>query len=133
VGSEAEQASRMASNVVPAKFVMPPPHANAFVPARASAEATAEARVAEQNRNTHRKAVNSNVVRTRATQRTANSVKMVRAGFAREAIAPQTLILVVQSARDDDSGIVWNVCVWQITVTGTARNQAEPGIAAKAI
>jgi BlaR1 peptidase M56 len=136
-GNEIDQFSRMGSHVVPAKFVVQPQaNATALVPARIAAATTSPRMSAgiskEQDVNKSRKLANSGVVPARATQRAANPAKLVRTDFAGEAVAPQTLIFVMQSARYDASGVVWDVCVWRVTVT-PVRNQVEPGIAAKSI
>jgi hypothetical protein len=44
----------------------------------------------------------------------------------------QTQIWQAQ-ASDASGSVVWNLCVWQVTVIGPAGKQKEPGIAAKSI
>ncbi len=70
-------------------------------------------------------------VTPRAIQRQMKA-QVVPAGFVEGAVAPKTVILVMQSAQFDSSGsVVWNLCVWQVTVMAPARNQGQAGTVSK--
>ena len=60
---------------------------------------------------------------------------LVRSSMSeQDAIAPQTLILILHTGQYDANGaLVWDLCVWQVTVMGPAHGQLEPGIVVKAI
>ena len=77
----------------------------------------------------------SAVIPAKATQRRVNRPMLVRSSMSEEdVIAPQTLILIMQTERYDAAGaVVWDLCVWQVTVTGPARGRLEPGIVVKSI
>ena len=114
--NRADAISMMASSVVPAKFVLGPETKSLMnVPARRKTEPAHLA------------------VTAKSIQR-QTKLPFVRAGFAEGAIAPQTVILVMQSAQYDASGsVVWNLCVWQVTVMGPAGNQGQAGAVSKSI
>ncbi len=74
----------------------------------------------------------SAVVPAVVKQRRVNQPTLIRSSMSEDAVAPQTLILVMQSARYDVSGaVVWDLCVWRVTVVGPAQNRLEPGMVAK--
>jgi hypothetical protein len=64
---------------------------------------------------------------------------LVRTSVASDGLVPQTLFLVmqtevVQTRQYDASGaVVWDLCVWRVTVVGPVPNKMEAGIAAKSI
>jgi hypothetical protein len=64
---------------------------------------------------------------------------LVRAGVKGDSLEPQTLFFVtqtevVQTRGYDDSGVVvWDLCVWRVTVVGRLQNKMEAGTAAKSI
>jgi hypothetical protein len=64
---------------------------------------------------------------------------LVRTSMAGEGVAPQPLFLVmqtevVQTRQYDATGaVVWDLCVWRVTVIGPVQNKMEAGIAAKSI
>ena len=74
----------------------------------------------------------------RTVQRRATAPMLVRTSMAGEGVAPQPLFLVmqtevVQTRQYDATGaVVWDLCVWRVTVIGPVQNK-EAGIAAKSI
>jgi len=74
----------------------------------------------------------------RTVQRRATAPMLVRTSMAGEG-APQPLFLVmqtevVQTRQYDATGaVVWDLCVWRVTVIGPVQNKMEAGIAAKSI
>ena len=121
--SQAE-VSRGELNIVPAKFVLKP-EAKIAVPAAPSMVA---ARLKT-------KPGRSVIVPANARQRRVNPPMLVRSSMSeQDAIAPQTLILILHTGQYDANGaLVWDLCVWQVTVMGPAHGQLEPGIVVKAI
>jgi len=78
------------------------------------------------------KQINARVVPATSKKQDANPPALLRAAFPDEGPSRQTLILVLQTVQSDRAGsVVWNLCVWQVTVLGPA--QAEPGTVAKSI
>jgi len=72
-------------------------------------------------------------------QRRATAPMLVRTSMTGDGVAPQPLFLVmqteiVQTRQYDASGaVVWDLCVWRVTVVGPVQNKMEAGIAAKSI
>ena len=122
--SEVDWNSRMGSPVVPAKFVV-----KADV---VKAEEKSSVSVAA---NTKTKPGRSAVVPAKATRRRVNPPMLIRTSMSeQEGIAPHTLILIMQTQHYDISGsVVWDFCVWQITVIGPAQGRMEPGIVVRSI
>jgi beta-lactamase regulating signal transducer with metallopeptidase domain len=86
----------------------------------------------------------SDFIPARAMQRGVKPPMLVRASMAEDGVAPQTLFLVmqtevvhteiVQTQQYGASGaVVWDLCVWRVTVVGPVQNKMEAGIAAKSI
>ncbi len=120
---EADPISRIGSQVVPAKFVFKPEEKHL-------ASAVARTMVAR----TTTKPGKSAVLPARAIQPRVNPPTLVRSSFAEDTITPRTLILIVQTGQYDASGaVVWNLCVWRITVIGPARSLVEQEIVVKSI
>ena len=76
------------------------------------------------------------LIPTNTVQHRAKAPMLVRASVASDGLVPQTLFLVmqaevVQTRQYDASGaVVWDLCVWQVTVVGPVPNKMEAGIAA---
>jgi hypothetical protein len=79
------------------------------------------------------------LIPTNAVQPRAKAPMLVRTSVASDGLVPQTLFLVmqtevVQTRQYDASGaVVWDLCVWRVTVVGPVPNKMEAGIAAKSI
>ncbi len=63
---------------------------------------------------------------------------LVRAGMTNDGVDAQALFLVrtevVQTRQYDTTGaVVWDLCVWRVTLVGPVQNKMEAGIAAKSI
>ena len=86
------------------------------------------------------------VIPAKAVRRRAYPPLLIRSNLAEDGIAPQTLILVLQTnvlrttvlrtdvlatgvmqtRREDASGLMgWNLCVWRITVIGSEQNVVQ--------
>ena len=115
---ETDQAARMHAHIIPAGFEVKP-RAKSTVPAAASASRTA-------------------IVAARVVQRRAKPL-LVRTSVADDAATFQTLVFVMQTQimpprPDDPSGsVVWNLCVWQVTVIRPAQERMMQGIIVKSI
>jgi len=118
VEMEADQAAHMHAHIIPAGFEVKP-RAKSTVPAAASASRTA-------------------IVAARVVQRRAKPL-LVRTSVADDAATFQTLVFVMQTQimpprPDDPSGsVVWNLCVWQVTVIRPAQERMMQGIIVKSI
>jgi hypothetical protein len=78
------------------------------------------------------KQMNTSVVRATSKKHDANPPALLRASFPDQGPRRQTLILVLQTVQSDRAGsVVWNLCVWEVTVSGAA--QTEAGTVAKSI
>jgi Zn-dependent protease with chaperone function len=79
------------------------------------------------------------VIPASAVPRRASAPRLVRTSMANHASAPPILFLVMQTeierdGQDDASAaVVWDLCVWRITVVGPAQNKVEAGIIVKSI
>lgn len=124
--NEVSSISRMGAPVVPLKFIVKP-EAKSLVLAPAKAVAAKTKTVTKPNQ--------SAVIPAKATQRRLNRPMLVRSSMSEEdVIAPQTLILIMQTERYDAAGaVVWDLRVWQVTVTGPAQGRLERGIVVKSI
>ena len=116
---EASQVTRMDTQIVPARFEVKP-RAKSTVPAAASASTPG-------------------IVPARAVQRRAKPPMLVRTSAADDAATFRTLVFVMQTQitptqQGDPSGsVVWNLCVWQVTVITPAQKRMAQGIIAKSI
>jgi len=76
------------------------------------------------------------LIPTNAVPHRAKAPRLVRTSVASDDLVPQTLFLVmqtevVQTRQYDASGaVVWDLCVWRVTVVGPVPNKMEAGIAA---
>ena len=118
--------SRLGAQVVPTKFVVKPEVKPSVSAAAKPAATLAMAKM---------KLGKSAIVPAKATQRRVDPPVLIRSSMSEEgAIAPQTLILIMHTERYDASGsVVWDLCVWQVTVIGPAYGRMEPGIVVKSI
>ena len=144
--TEAGPSSGINSHLVPTKFVAKPdPNGLLFAAARTKKTTTQPSRSA--------------VVPASWTQRRMRLPMLVRSSMAEDAVRPQTLIFIMQTrvmetrimqtrimetrimqtrftatGQDEaSSAVVWDLCVWQVTVIGTAQNRNQPEIIAKSI
>jgi beta-lactamase regulating signal transducer with metallopeptidase domain len=128
---ETSQMSNMDARVVPAKLQ---------VRARALEEKSSAPVVAKSVvKNSFKPTSKPDIVPVRAEERRARVPMLVRTGMAGDSLVPQTLFLVVQTevvqTRQYDAfgAVVWDLCVWRVTVVGPVQNKMEAGIAAKSI
>lgn len=81
----------------------------------------------------------SKAVSASAPQHRAKAPMVVRTSMEGNGVIAQTLFLVtrtevVRTRQYDASGaVVWDLCVWRVTVVGPVQNKMEAGIAAKSI
>lgn len=79
------------------------------------------------------------IIPASAAQHRVQTPILIRASMERDSGAPQTLFLVMQTevVRTQEygvsGGVVWDLCVWRVTVVGPVQNRMEAGIAAKSI
>jgi hypothetical protein len=130
---ESSQMSQMGAHVVPATLQLRP--AEISTGARNSI-----ALVAKSSAKNSFKAKNKpEVIPACAVQRRATAPMLVRASIAGDGADPPPLFLVmqtefVQTRQYDATGaVVWDLCVWRVTVVGPVHNKMEAGIAAKSI
>jgi Zn-dependent protease with chaperone function len=112
-----DERAGMGSHVVPAKFVVP--------------SGSVKAGATGHNAAAVGSAVKASEVQTKLPQRRMNQLRVVRTSFTENALAPQTLIFVMQSEvmqseqYGDSGSMVWNISVWRLTVFSSTRNQAK--------
>lgn len=125
---EASQMSRMGARVVAAKLEVRQEEKSS-VPVVAKTVAKGSFRPKSK----------PDFIPARAMQRVVKAPMLVRASMAEDGVAPQTLLLVmqtevVQTRQYGASGaVVWDLCVWRVTVIGPVQNKMKAGIAAKSI
>ena len=79
------------------------------------------------------------LIPTNAVPHRAKAPRLVRTSVASDDLVPQTLFLVmqtevVQTRQYDATGaVIWDLCVWRVTVVGPVQDKMEAGIAAKSI
>jgi beta-lactamase regulating signal transducer with metallopeptidase domain len=126
---EANQMSSLGARVVPAKLQM----RNDIQPSDRVAA------VAKPAVKSSFGPATGDVVPAKAMQHRAKSPMLMRASMTGDDLASRTLFVVtrtefVQTRRVDASGaVVWDLCVWQVTVVGPVQHTMETGVAAKSI
>ena len=74
-----------------------------------------------------------------AAEHRVRAPMLVRSSMREDAVAPRTLFLVMQTEvvqggqYDAAPVVVWDLCVWQVTVVGSGPNQVVAGFIAKSI
>ncbi len=128
---EASQMSHMGAPVVPAKLQV---REDELRPEQStSAPAAAKSAVKSAFKSVSKTGI------IPAGARQAEAPLLVRASMTGDGVVPQTFFLVmqtevVQTRRYDSNGaVVWDLCVWRVTVVGPVQNKVEAGIAAKSI
>jgi Zn-dependent protease with chaperone function len=132
---EANQMAYMGAHAVPAKLKLGPARA---LPETAKV-VTADAK--PKLKSSREATSNPGFIPARLIQHRANASALLRTSLtydpAADAGVTQNLYFVtevVQTRQYDASGaVVWDLCVWRVTVVGTVRNKLEAGIAAKSI
>jgi beta-lactamase regulating signal transducer with metallopeptidase domain len=129
---ESSQMSQMGAHVVPAKLQLRPAEVSAG--ARDSVSMVAKSAV----KSSFKPKSKPDFIPARAVPRRAVTPMLVRASMAGNGVAPQPLFLVqtevIQTRQYDAAGaVVWDLCVWHVTVVGPVPNKMEAGIAAKSI
>ncbi len=125
---DSSQMSQMGARVVPAKFQI-----------RAEQKSLAPVVAKSVVKLLPRPTGKPDMIPASAAQHRVKTPMLVRASMADDSVAPQTVFLVmqtevVQTRQYDASGaVVWDLCVWRVTVVGPVQNKIEAGIAAKSI
>jgi beta-lactamase regulating signal transducer with metallopeptidase domain len=125
---EANQTSSLGAHVVPAKLQM-------------RNEVQSSNRVAAVAKSAVKSSFSAtgDVVPAKAMQHRVKPPMLIRASMTGDDLAAQTLFVVtrtefVQTRRVDASGaVVWDLCVWQVTVVGPVQHTTETEVAAKSI
>ncbi len=131
------QMSQMGASVIPARFQIAPDHVSEKMKTRKKVSAATVA--ASGGRNTFMRAKSSSVIPAKAAQHRVKPPMLVRSSMARESVAPPTVFLVmrtefVQTGQYGASGpVIWNLCVWQVTVIGPGQKLTAAQIIAKVI
>jgi beta-lactamase regulating signal transducer with metallopeptidase domain len=129
---EASRIPQMGARVLPAKLQIRSedrPSPGHSIAANAKAPASSSFKAKHQ----------PEVIPARAVQRRATAPMLVRASMAGNGVAPQPLFLVMQTEfvrtrqYDATGAVVWDLCVWRVTVVGPVQNKMDAGIAAKSI
>ena len=135
---EASQLSQMGAQVIPAKLRIGTEHVGSEkvrAPEK-SAEPVAATGGAGQS---FKKAKQADVIPAKAVQHRAKPPVLVRSSLANDRVAPPTVFLVmrtefVQTQQHDGSGsVVWDLCVWQVTVIGPGQKLTAEQIIARVI
>ncbi len=130
---EASQMSQMGAHVVPAKLQIRSEELRPAAMHSFAADAKIAAKSSFKAKNT------PEVIPAREVQRRATAPMLVRTRMAGDGVAPQPLFLVMQTEfiqtrqYDATGAVVWDLCVWRVTVVGPVQNKTEAGIAAKSI
>jgi Zn-dependent protease with chaperone function len=130
---EASQMARMGASVVPAKLELGP--ASDFPQTAKVVSADAKPKLKRSPEWTS----NPEFIPARLIQHRADAPALLRTSLTYDADASATQDLyfvteVVQTRQYDASGaVVWDLCVWRVTVVGPMQNKLEAGITAKSI
>jgi Zn-dependent protease with chaperone function len=133
---EASQISQMGARVVPANLQIRPADVQSgeVRPAPGNSIAAAAKSVAKSSFKAKDK---DEVSPARAVQRRATAPMLVRTSVTDAAPQPVFLVMqteFVQTRQYDATGaVVWDLCVWRVTVVGPVQNKVEAGTAAKSI
>ena len=90
-------------------------------------------------RKSFKKTSRADVVPAKAVQHRAKPPMLVRSSMANDRVAPPTVFLVmrtefVQTQQHDGFGpVVWDLCVWQVTVIGPGQKLTTEQIIARVI
>ncbi len=135
---EVSQISHTGAHVIPAKLRLGPEDFRAEK-VRSQEKGSAPLVATSAVKNSFRRTNKPDVIPANAVQRRVKPPTLVRSSMANDGVAPQTLFLVmrtelVQTRQYDGSGaVVWNLCVWQVTVIGPGQKLTAEQIIAKAI
>jgi hypothetical protein len=127
----------MGALVIPAKLQIGPEHVSSEkigVRKKSSAPTVATSGV----RGSFKKTNQPDVIPTKAVQRRAKPPMLVRSSMANDRVEPPTVFLVmrtefVQTQHDGSAPVVWDLCVWQVTVIGPGQKLTAEQIIAKVI
>ncbi|MBZ5650010.1 MAG: M56 family metallopeptidase [Acidobacteriia bacterium] len=135
---QASQISHMGAHVIPAKLQLGPEDVR-VEKARSQEKGPAPMVATSGVKNSFPRTNKPDVIPANAVQRRVKPPTLIRSSMAKDGLAPQTLFLVmrtefVQTRQYDGSGaVVWDLCVWQVTVIGPGRELTAGQIIAKAI
>jgi hypothetical protein len=80
--------------------------------------------------------VKAEIVQAEIVQAEIVQAEIVQTGIVQTGIVQTGIVQteISQTGRRDSSGLViWDLCVWQVTVMGPAQNRTEPGVVVKSI
>ena len=131
------QISRMGAQVVPAKFQLKPEDVRSGKN-RGQEKASASLIPTSGVRKSFRRTSQPDVIPAKAMQHRAKPPMLVRSSMASDSVAPPTVFLVmrtefVQTRQNAAGPVVWNLCVWQVTVIGPGQKLTTEQIIAKVI
>jgi len=140
--SEANQISHMGAQVIPTKFE---PAKFQFKPERVRAgkdrgqEKDLPALIAASGlKKSFRRTNQPDVIPAKSVQQRGKPPMLVRSSMTSDRFAPPTVFLVmrtefVQSRQNGAGPVVWDLCVWQVTIIGPGQKLTTEQIIAKAI
>ncbi len=134
---EASQISRMGAQVIPAKFQLKPEGFRSGKDrgqAKGSASFIATSGLDKSFGRTNK----AEIIPAKAVQHRAKPPMLVRSSMASDRVAPPTVFLVmrtefVQTRQNTAGPVVWDLCVWQVTVIGPGQKLTTEQIIAKVI
>ena len=135
---EASQLSQMGAQVIPAKLQLGTEHARSEK-VRAPKKGADPVVAAAGSGKSFKKVNQADVIPAKAVQHRAKPPMLVRSSMANDQVAPPTVFLVmrtefVQTQQHDGSGpVVWDLCVWQVTVIGPGQKLTTEQIIARVI
>jgi beta-lactamase regulating signal transducer with metallopeptidase domain len=135
---EASQMSQLGAHVVAAELQMRPEEVRSeeVLPAHGNAIAVSAKSVAKSSFKAKDK---PEVIRARAGQRRVTAPMLARTSMAGDDVVPQPVFIVMQTEFVETrryaatGAVVWDLCVWRVTVVGPVQDKMEAGIAAKSI
>ena len=135
---EASQMSHMGAQVIPAKFQLRPEDVRSGKD-RGQEKGAASSIATSGVKKSFKRTNQPDVIPAKAIQRRVKPPMLVRSSMANDGVAPPTVFLVmrtefVQTRQHDGSGpVVWDLCVWQVTVIGPGQKLTTEQIIAKVI
>jgi beta-lactamase regulating signal transducer with metallopeptidase domain len=133
---EMKQMAQMGAHLVPARLQVLPEDVR---PRNKGLVQTVAKSAGSAVKDELKKASKSDVIAASLEQRQAGAPRLVRISMASDAAAPQNLFFVTQTEvvrtrqYDASGALVWDLCVWRVTVVGPVQNKMEAVSTAKSI
>lgn len=133
----ARQLSQMGAQVIPARLQLGTEH-DRSEKVRAEKKSTAPLIETSGTGKSFKKTGPADVIPAKAAQYRVNPPMLVRSNMTSDSIAPPTVFLVmrtefVQTRQNAAGPVVWDLCVWQVTVIGPGQKLTTEQIIAKLI